>query len=67
MIAQFDSTCPVCEQPIHEGDEIVNRWSALAPEWRHAQCPKPEPRGKVCPKCFLEMALSGEHDCEYDR
>jgi len=67
MKAQFGSLCPVCETWIHADDEIVNRWSTGAPEWRHATCPKPARRGKVCPLCFMEMALSGEHDCENDR
>ena len=70
MKAQFASICPECEKPIHEGDEIANIGFVVggyAAVWAHDECPPDPPKAKVCPLCFMEMALSGEHDCEDDR
>lgn len=68
MRAQFSTTCPNCERPIHVDDEIrLDMYRDLPGFWTHVQCPPEPPKAKVCPLCFMEMALSGEHDCDNDR
>ena len=64
MKAKYTDLCPECERAIWVGDEIEAREFEYG--WVHVVCPKP-PRVKVCPSCWMEIALSGEHDCEAGR
>lgn len=38
--AEFDGTCPICEEPIFEGDEIVKLDDE--DEWAHERCAEEE-------------------------
>ena len=70
MKAKYSGPCAECEQPIREGDEIVNIGfvvGGMPATWAHAECPPLPIMAEVCPSCFMEIALSGEHDCEDER
>ena len=64
MKAKYSDICPECEYPILTGDDIERREYDVG--WVHVTCPK-RPKPKVCRTCFMEIALSGEHDCEDER
>lgn len=65
--ARYPGKCPACSKPIEIGEELVidEEYADMAV---HADCagrPDPTlPAREVCPRCFIERAVSGACGCE---
>lgn len=61
--AQYPGRCTVCDEWFEKGTEI--RMSPAGA--RHDRCPEgftPLTPREVCPRCFMEKALSGACECD---
>ena len=62
--ARYDGHCSECGEPIHVGDTVTYRDHALC----HEDCPDEQHPWSthICPRCHLQLPLSGHCDCEED-
>ena len=57
FIAKYDGICEDCDAPFKAGQEIDRTGAG---DYVHVQCPDDlKPVGSVCPKCFVELPVSG--------
>lgn len=62
--AKYPGKCGGCPNYIEPGQIVkYDDQSCLLHEECEAPVESPVKRGKICTVCFLEMPLSGEHDC----
>lgn len=59
--ARYASICSSCDDEIRVDDLVkYDTGDRLV----HTYCPAPRPPGKVCPSCFIELPVSGKHECD---
>ncbi len=65
--ARYPGRCPACREQIEVGDDLVFNDDDVVVHFgcaNRSAVPKIGQSGEVCPRCFIEKAVSGACGCE---